>query len=71
MDANGDGMDDFWQASMGASAVVASADSDGDGFSDGDELDAGTDPLSANDVPADTSLNIILIKAVIDAASPP
>ena len=45
-------------------------DSDDDGYSDGDEHEAGSNPLDANDQPVQSGLNIILIKAAIDAKNP-
>ena len=38
-------------------AMVADGDDDNDGWLDDDEVDCGTDPLDANDVPADTDGN--------------
>ena len=47
----------------------ADADDDGDGSSDVEEIAEGTDPLDANDYPGLGGLNILLIKAAIDAAA--
>ena len=44
-------------------------DSDGDRYFDGEEVDAGSDPLSASDQPAFSGLNIFLIKAAMDAGN--
>ncbi|MED5452429.1 MAG: hypothetical protein VX493_03815, partial [Candidatus Thermoplasmatota archaeon] len=38
-------------------AMMADDDDDNDGWSDDDEVDCGTDPLDANDVPSDTDGN--------------
>ena len=40
-----------------AVTLSADTDDDGDGWSDVDETDCGTDPLDGNDVPADTDMN--------------
>ena len=45
----------------------ADTDDDGDGSSDAEEIAEGTDPLDANDYPDLGGLNIMLIKAAIDA----
>ncbi len=68
-DTDGDGLGDNREAELGT--LPDNPDTDGDGFSDFDEVEAETDPLSASDVPAANGLNIILIKAAMDAASPP
>ena len=47
----------------------ADTDDDGDGSSDAEEIAEGTDPLDANDYPGLGGLNILLIKAAIDAAA--
>lgn len=47
----------------------ADTDDDGDGSSDAEEIAEGTDPLDANDYPDLGGLNILLIKAAIDAAA--
>ena len=45
------------------------ADDDGDGSSDAEEIAKGTDPLDANAYPDSGGLNMLLIKAAIDAAA--
>ena len=47
------------------SSLSFSVDTDGDGFSDDDELDWGSDPLDANSVPMG-GLSLNLIKAFVD-----
>jgi subtilisin family serine protease len=47
----------------------ADTDDDGDGSPDAEEIAEGTDPLDANDYPDLGGLNILLIKAAIDAAA--
>ena len=44
-------------------------DDDGDGVSDEEEIAEGTDPLDADSFPGSGGLNVILIKAAIDAAA--
>ena len=44
-------------------------DDDGDGSSDAEEIAEGTDSLDANDYPGSGGLNILLIKAAMDAAA--
>ena len=44
-------------------------DDDGDGVSDEEEIAEGTDPLDADSFPGSDGLNVILIKAAIDAAA--
>ena len=38
----------------------------GDGYLDGDEVDSGTDPLDADDVP-EIGLNWFIIRSILDA----
>jgi len=64
-DSDGDGLGDNREATLGTNPNLE--DSDGDGFSDLDEVEAESDPLSADDIPNLGGLNIILIKAAIDA----
>ena len=45
----------------------ADTDDDGDGFSDSEEIGEGTDPLDGDSYPEVGGLNLLLIKAVMDA----
>lgn len=67
-DSDGDGLGNNTEAQLGTDPN--NADTDGDGYSDKDEVDAETDPLSGDDSPAPSGLNIILIKAAMDAGNP-
>ncbi|MBI3867300.1 MAG: DUF1800 domain-containing protein [Verrucomicrobia bacterium] len=51
LDLDHDGLDDLWQILFGAQGISASADSDGDGFTNREESLAGTDPFNANSRP--------------------
>jgi len=51
IDLNSDGMSDIWQQRFGAQALVAGSDDDDDGFTNGDEAVAGTDPFDSSDFP--------------------
>jgi hypothetical protein len=64
-DSDDDGLDDGQEAGLGTDPLEV--DSDGDQHSDKEEVDAGSDPLAASDHPTSPGLNIILIKAAIDA----
>jgi hypothetical protein len=64
-DTDGDGLGDNLEAQLGTDPQKS--DTDGDGYSDKDEVEAGTDPLDASDIPLGGGLNIILIKAALDA----
>jgi hypothetical protein len=63
-DTDGDGLSDAAEAGLGT--LPDNPDTDGDGFSDFDEVQLGTSPTDPGDVPADSSLNIIVIKAALD-----
>ena len=67
-DSDGDGLGNNTEVQLGTDPN--NADTDGDGYSDKDEVDAETDPLSADDSPVQSGLNIILIKAAMDAENP-
>ncbi len=67
-DDDGDGLLDTEELELGTDPRLA--DSDGDGFTDGEEVEAESDPLSAEDVPDTNGLNIIIIKAAMDANGP-
>ena len=47
----------------------ADADDDGDGFIDSEEIAEGTDPLDADSYPDVGGLNLLIIKAAIDASN--
>lgn len=47
IDADGDGLNDVWEAIFAAQSLTASGDADGDGASNGAESAAGTDPFDA------------------------
>lgn len=64
-DTDDDGLDDGQEVDLGTDPL--NEDSDDDEFSDGDEVDAGSNPLDGDDQPGPSGLNIILIKAAIDA----
>jgi hypothetical protein len=66
LDTDGDGVPNDCDAACVGVGMQADADDDNDGFSDVDEIEAGTDPLSAADFPV-TGLSSALIKAAIDA----
>ena len=51
IDLNSNGMSDVWEQIYGASALVPSADADGDGISNLKESLAGTSPFSSNSIP--------------------
>jgi hypothetical protein len=69
VDTDGDGIPDAGENVLGTRADLA--DTDGDGASDLEELEARTDPTDPDDVDAPQGLNIILIKAAIDKAADP
>jgi len=45
IDADGDGLNDIWEMVFGGQALTASADTDGDGVTNGKESAAGTNPF--------------------------
>lgn len=51
VDLNHDGLSDLWQLNFGAEGEAATGDPDGDGFTNGEESEAGTDPFSAGSFP--------------------
>ena len=51
LDLNANGMSDIWEQLFNAAGLSASADTDGDGFSNLQEALAGTDPFDANSYP--------------------
>ncbi len=55
VDTHGDRLTDGEEIAIrtGTGTDPLTADTDGDGFGDGTEVEAGTDPLAASDVPAD------------------
>ena len=55
----------FFIVFLSLSGLALSVDTDGDGYSDDDELDWGSDPLDANSVPMG-GLSLTLIKAFLD-----
>jgi hypothetical protein len=64
-DLDEDGLTNLEEFALGTAAN--DADSDQDGAFDKDELDWGTDPLDAQDVPNPQNINIILIRAALEA----
>jgi hypothetical protein len=52
LDSNKDGVPDYVAVALGLDPLNSSADSDGDGFSDREEMLAGTDPAEPSDHPA-------------------
>jgi hypothetical protein len=67
-DTDNDGAPNDCDAACLGTGMQADADDDNDGFSDLDEIEAGTDPLSAADFPTN-GLSPALIKAAIDSQS--
>ncbi len=51
LDANGNGLNDIWEIVYGAQSLAAAADTDGDGASNLDESNAGTNPFDPNSRP--------------------
>jgi uncharacterized protein (DUF1800 family) len=51
VDIDNDGLSDIWQQKFGAQALLATADDDGDGFTNGEEATAATDPFDSSDYP--------------------
>ena len=51
LDQNGDGLNDIWALSYGVSGLAAAGDADGDGFTNAQESNAGTDPFAASSHP--------------------
>lgn len=79
VDADRDDLPDKWNSDCDVTCQNSSSltldddptehvDIDGDGFTNTEEIAAGSDPLDAASSPTETGLNIILIKAAIDAA---
>ena len=73
VDTDGDGMPDDWNENTTAEQISASSltlddDDDNDGYSDGEEMSWGSDPLSSNSMP-DPQLNIVMILAALEAAA--
>jgi chitodextrinase len=71
-DTDKDGLPDEWLQSatpeqVAASGLTLDSDDDGDGYSDAEELESGSDPLSASDVPIQSGLSPALIKAAVEA----
>lgn len=71
VDTDGDGMPDDWNpaasdADIEASQLVVDEDDDNDGYSDQEEVEAGTSPTNAGDSPIMRS-RVIILKGVIDA----
>ena len=50
-DLNNDGLSDLWQLHYGAESESANGDPDGDGHTNTEEAEAGTDPFSADSFP--------------------
>ena len=74
VDTDEDGLPDDWNEGATAEQIADSDltldnDDDNDGYTDAEEIDAGTDPQNASSTPDLSGLNIILIKAAIDASS--
>lgn len=51
VDLNSDGLSDLWQLNYSAESEPASGDPDGDGYTNAEESNAGTDPFSASSFP--------------------
>ena len=51
VDIDNDGLSDIWQQKFGAQALLATADDDGDGYTNGEEATAATDPFDSSDYP--------------------
>ncbi len=56
LDLDGDGLSDVWQYAFDAQDLEAAADSDGDGATNLEECEMGTDPLDANSRPSPAEL---------------
>ncbi len=54
-----------------ASGNVCDLDDDGDGFTDAEEIEAGSDPLDANDEPLVGGMNLILMLQALCGNEPP
>lgn len=52
LDQNANGQSDIWENLFNASALLPEEDDDGDGFSNSDEAEAGTNPADPNSRPA-------------------
>ncbi len=48
VDLDGDGLSDIWQIAFDANDLAPSADTDGDGYTNAEECEHGTDPLDAS-----------------------
>ena len=67
-DTDGDGLGDNREAAIGTDPT--NPDTDSDGYTDLEEVEAGSNPLDSDDEPVMRGLNIILIKAAMDAKKP-
>ncbi|MEM9080086.1 MAG: DUF1800 family protein [Verrucomicrobiota bacterium] len=63
-DLNNDGLADLWQQQYSAFNLLPGDDTDGDGFTNAEESDAGTNPFDSADYPK-------LEASVLDPANPP
>ena len=51
VDIDSDGLSDIWQQKFGAQDLLATADDDGDGYTNEEEATAATDPFDSSDYP--------------------
>lgn len=71
LDADGDGMDDWWERRhFGSTNVSATADFDGDGFSNVLEFLDQTDPRDVQSLPSPPSITHLGLAAVVDTPAP-
>jgi hypothetical protein len=72
-DTDADGMPDQWNEGYTAfdstTGLVLDEDDDNDGYTDREELEAGTDSKNAADAPVTGGLNMAIIKAILNESN--